>query len=713
LYGVHTSYVGADEARHPATPDGLLTVLRALGAPLARPADARAAARARQAELARRVVEPVVVSWSRPTGERRRRGAVSVPVRVPGEAPIRLTLELEAGGVRTWQGTAGDLRRARAVQLDGRELVAGRIPLPTNLPDGYHGLRVEVGGARHEALMVRVPRRVFGAHAGHDWGVFAPVYALRRDGAEGRGGAGAPRFGVGHVGDLADLAAWIGGLGGGVVATLPLLAAFLDEPLVASPYSPVSRLFWNELYVDLERVPALDGCRAARALLEDDELRRASAALEAGDVVDLRAAARAKRRVLERLAVCFYDAGGADSDALRRYRAARPRVEDYASFRAAGETHGADWQTWPAPLRDGAVTERFRLDAPGPAGDAARYHLYAQWVMERQMAAAAAGARAHGVGLFLDLPLGVHGSGYDAWRERALFAEGVTGGAPPDPFFERGQDWGFRPLHPERSRRAGHRYTIACLRHHMRHAAMLRVDHVMGLHRLFWVPSGADARDGVYVDYPADELYAVLSLESHRAGVAVVGEDLGTVPRRVRTGMAERGVHRSYVVQFEVRADAERAITPVPAGAVASLDTHDTATFASFWEARDVAARREAGELDAAQAEGEKVRRAEVRRAVALHLARHGFGNPSDPDDASAALCGLLRCLGDSPAGLVLVALEDLWLEPESQNRPGRDDPANWRRRLRRTLAMIMEAEDVVGPLKELDRVRHAGEERE
>lgn len=701
LYDVQTSYTGADQERHEASTDGLIAVLRALGAPVERPADTDDAIRARRAELAHRVVEPVIVSWSGGDGRQQQAHAPGVPLRVPRTTEVEITLETESGDVRAWRGAPLQMVMARPVERDGRAYVEGHLPLPLDVPDGYHTLRVAAGGRRHEARVLRAPRQAFGADWRRTWGVFAPVHALRR-GQEGR----APRFGVGHVGDLADLAPWIAGLGGGYIATLPLLAAFLDDPAVASPYSPASRLFWNELYADLDRVPELDGCPEARTLLADEALWQASARLAAGDRVDVREAARGKRRVLEQLAACFFAAGGGDSEAFRRYLDEHPRAEDYARFRAAGEARGADWRQWPEPMRQGDIAVG-RFDA-----EAFRYHLYAQWTMEHQLRELAAGADVDGVGLYLDLPLGVHPFGYDVWREHDLFADGVSGGAPPDAFFDHGQDWGFRPLDPQQARQAGHRYTIACLRHHMPHAAALRVDHVMGLHRLFWVPAGADARDGVYVRYPADELYAILSLESHRSQTTVVGEDLGTVPEQVREAMKERGVHRCYVVQFEAQPDEQRALAHVPAGAAASLDTHDTATFAAFWQGVDVSERREAGELDAGQGVAEAEARARLRRAVVRFLAARRMVDASSVTDVKAALCGLLRYLGDSDAGLVLVALEDLWLEQQPQNRPGRDDPLNWRRRMRRDLTEIMEAEDVVGPLKELDRVRHFREER-
>src|SRR3990172_6909058 len=226
--------------------------------------------------------------------------------------------------------------------------------------------------------------------------------------------------------------------------------------------------------------------------------------------------------------------------------AGHPEVEDYARFRATGERQRAPWPSWSRPLCDGVLTE----------GDyderARRYHLYVQWVAREQIRVLSEHSRRAGVNLYLDLPLGVHPHSYDVWREREAFVLGVSGGAPPDVVFTQGQDWGFPPLHPEAIREQGYRYVIAYLRHQLQHTTLLRIDHVMGLHRLFWIPKGLEARDGVCVRYPAEELYAIFCLESHRHRASIVGENLGTVPAYVNSAMARHNLHRMYVLQYEL-----------------------------------------------------------------------------------------------------------------------------------------------------------------
>lgn len=650
-------------------------MLRALGVEL--DADPGPALRARRRERARRILEPVLVRWSGHAPATRAR--VVARVRLPEDTGrIRATLLREDGGTRTWDGRPDQLAGTRPVDGDGERWVQGWLPLPDTLPDGYHRLTLEAGGRRHQALVIQAPRRVFGADAGsgRTWGVFAPLHALRRAGDR----AAAARFGTGHFHDLADLAARVASLGGGLVATLPLLASFLDRPLEASPYAPVSRLFWNELFVDVERLPELASCEAARAVLASGEVRALDASLEGAATVDYRAAAAAKRRVMEPLARCFFESGGGEDEAYRAFLKRSADAGSYARFRAVVERWGVDIAAWPGRVRNGVI----RDDAV--SRDTVRFHLYAQFACERQLHAVADRAVASGVGLMLDLPLGAHGRGYDTWWGGDLFADAAQAGAPPDRFFESGQRWGFPPVRPDRSRALGHAYFRACLRHNMRHAAALRIDHVMGLHRLFWVPAGADPDDGAYVAYPAEELHAILSLESHRAGTAVIGEDLGTVPGSVRRAMNDHGVHRSYVAQFAVHAHGTEVLEPVPRHAIASVATHDTPTFSAWWHGADIRERGARGALGKTEVAAQAAHRAALRDALGTFLAGQGLAGGDARTDAGAALLGLLRYLAASEAAAVLVGLEDLWLETEPQNRPGLTDAHNWRRRLRLTL---------------------------
>jgi 4-alpha-glucanotransferase len=257
------------------------------------------------------------------------------------------------------------------------------------------------------------------------------------------------------------------------------------------------------------------------------------------------------------------------------------------------------------------------------------------------------------------MPVGVHPGGYDTWRFRELFVDAVSVGAPPDGFFQGGQDWGLAPLHPHRLREHGHAYPIACVRALCRHAATARVDHVMGLHRTFWVPHGLPATEGVYVGYPFEELYAVLCIESRRHGTQLVGEDLGTVPGGVRRTMAAHGVLRTFALQTQVDSEAD-PFAHVPSEAMVGMNTHDMPTFAEFWE-RDE-------DADA------------HREALAAALARRGHAVSDGPEALTACLVELAR----SEARAVIVGLEDMWWEHEPQNVPGTStEHPNWRRRAR------------------------------
>jgi 4-alpha-glucanotransferase len=308
------------------------------------------------------------------------------------------------------------------------------------------------------------------------------------------------------------------------------------------------------------------------------------------------------------------------------------------------------------------------------------YHLYAQWLMDAQLRGLSGRLRDQGVALYLDLPIGSHPEGFDAWRHQPLYAATCNVGAPPDGFFAGGQDWGFRPMLPGDLRRARYAPLIESLRHHMAVAGVLRIDHIMGLHRLFWVPRGLGAREGVYVRYPARELYAVLCLESHRHGVPIVGEDLGTVPVVVRREMARHGLSGMYVVQTELR-DSGPPLRRPPVRSVASLNTHDMPTFAAFWDAAPSRARKQLGLVAGCQA----------------------ATNPA------AMAAALNRWLASSGAAAVLVNPDDLWGEFEPQNVPGTSvERPNWRRRLRYSIEEL-ESVAAVRALGDLTTLRKRG----
>ena len=283
-------------------------------------------------------------------------------------------------------------------------------------------------------------------------------------------------------------------------------------------------------------------------------------------------------------------------------------------------------------------------------------------------------------------------------------------GAPPDTVFTKGQNWVFPPIHPEKIREQKYRYFTAYIRHHLRHAGMLRIDHVMGFHRLFWIPEGLDASHGVYVRYRAEEFYAILSLESQRHRSIIVGEDLGTVPAYVRPAMSRHGLQRMYVLHYELAGDSSKRLPQPKRNIVASLNTHDMPPFAAFWQDLDIPERLKMGLLNTKSARVETHSRRAVKQVLQNYLRKNGWLDSKD-SNIRAIMSACLSFMGASPARFVLVNLEDLWLETESQNIPSTEDRnPNWRRKTRYPLEEFYQLPEVLDTLKEIDRIRKQAE---
>lgn len=495
------------------------------------------------------------------------------------------------------------------------------------------------------------------------WGVFAPAYAL-----QGGTGIGA------HVGTLDALARFVHPRGGRVVATLPLLASYLDEPFDPSPYAPVSRLFWNELYLDLGSLPELAAVPDALDNLEG--LRSWGHAANArGRTFDYRHQSGYVRGTLEKVIAGRGSWPTACTEAFARYAEEHPDAVEYARFRARVEVDGT-WRSWPESGAAGAA----RTHPRGLDQVTVDVHLFSQFAMQRRMDALADDLASRDQRLYLDLPVGTHAEGFDTWKHRDLFAWGCAAGAPPDDFFTEGQNWGFPPIKPQVSRASGHAYLREVLRHHMRVAGILRLDHVMGLHRMFWVPDGLEAREGVYVRSPRDELFALVAEESIRSGCVVVGEDLGTVPDEVRDAMAAHGLLGMYVAEFNQPAWQGAPLEAPTNEQLAVVDTHDTPTFSGWLRGRDIDRRKEVGLLDDISALDEyAARRQQRENAIGFLRGRGDLPPGADDADDIAIHTALLRFVGDSDSPCVLVNLEDLWGETEPQNVPGTPvDRPNW-----------------------------------
>jgi 4-alpha-glucanotransferase len=429
--------------------------------------------------------------------------------------------------------------------------------------------------------------------------VSAPLYAIR----------GSDDWGIGSFRDLGRLAEIAGSWGADVVGTLPLFAMSTETPIDPSPYLPVSRMFWNELYVDVAHAAELAGCEPPDSYRPGPEVRQASR-------VDYDAVAAAKHQALGVCAVAMEAAQGRRREDFERFIEGHPELAAYAEFRSKGDEREA------------------------------QYHRFAQYAASTQLAESAA----HSAGLYLDLPVGVHPDGFDTWANPGLFADAQVG-APPDALAASGQAWGFPPLHPQRLRASGYRYFIDVLRVALRYARVVRIDHILGLQRLYWIPAGLDATSGAYVRYRHDELLAIVAAEAQRAGVTVIGEDLGTVSPEIRIAMDRYGILHSFVHRFE--ASTEQPLPQPRRPSAASMGSHDLPRFATYWSAP------------------------EQRSAVAAL----GIAEPT------AALRACLESLAAGPAAYVIADLADLEGETEPDNRPGTGPEAgNWRHRLPRPL---------------------------
>jgi 4-alpha-glucanotransferase len=688
LYGVQTEYDDAIGRRQRAEPETLLLILRLLGAPVATPDDVPAAIRARRQAWWQRGIAPVVVAWDGTPAWLKLRLPVASVMGV-----LSCHLQTEAGAVYQWDSPLADLPTLQAAEVEGVAYQAGRLALPETLPLGYHRLTLEIGGRQFETLLIVAPPKAYtppNTAAQQEWGLFLPPYALHTERS----------WGSGDFADLEALAAWTAELGGTVVATLPLLSSFLDVPLEPSPYAPASRLFWNEFYIDLTRAPGLQECPTAQTLLHSPEFHTALTALRASPRVDYRHQMALKRQVLEALAHWFFSTGANQQADFQQFLAAQPAVADYARFRAVGERQRTPWPAWPLPLRDGVV-------AVGDYDEATWcYHLYVQWVAHEQLTAFAKHSQDLGVKLSLDLPLGAHPDSYDTWRERDIFVREVAAGNPPDPYFTKGQNWAFPPLHPEAIRAQGYRYCIAYLRHQLRHTGFLRLDHIMGLHRLFWIPQGLEPRHGVYVHYAAQELYAILNLESHRHQVCLVGENLGTVPAYVNTTMRRHQLLPMYVVQYELTPTSQGALGSVPRDAVASLNTHDMPPFAAYWQGLDIADRLALDLLTPEEEHSEQQTRQELLGAL-RHFLHHQGLLASPEAELPAVLGACLAFLSASPARVVLINLEDLWLETQAQNVPGTStERPNWQHKARYSLETLRHMPQILTLLRTVNHLR-------
>ena len=707
--GVSTSYIDQLGAYVEIRDEVLVAVLASLGVDASNPAAISKSLLETECRQREQLVPPTVLAI---TGR-----ANNVPLRCSADALVALTLALEDG-----TAYAGDLRANLRVHKDadfGEQL---ELTLPDDLPIGYHTLNVQVGGVQRRATVIVAPPRIELPEAVRQrqrWGWMTQMYSVRS----------ADSWGVGDYGDLKRLAADAGEKSHADFMLInPIHAGAPVPPLQPSPYLPESRRFLNVTYIRPQDIPeyaALDD--ATRAQVEELHASVA-AANDSAEPMDINASWDAKRQALW----LIFSAPRSEEreTAFAEFkRAAGPDLDAFATWCLAFEVWGAPWEenSW-----------FFRTDKNSPAvaalvrdhHDMFEFQRWLQWIADEQVAAAQQAAKDSGMalGLMQDMAVGVHALGADVWWSPERFADGVTVGAPPDFYNQLGQDWGQPPFSPQYLESTGYRVYREMVHNMFAHAGALRIDHVLGLFRLWWIPRGCTARDGAYVTYNHEVMLSILAIEASRANGVVIGEDLGAVPEYVSKVLAEHGVLGTSVEWFSRVDNSPNAGDPYAPPedyrkyALASVTTHDLPPTAGYLKLEHVDLREELNLLNEPAEQFRAEVQAEIDQMLALLVSRGYLPQEvadglkaacaPDADDAETAdrealiqrvVEAMHVMLRDSPSVLVQAALVDGVGEHRTQNQPGTSwEYPNWRIPLADETGRVVHTEEVF----ELPRVQ-------
>ncbi len=703
-FGIVSDYHDIFGQRHVTSADTKRAILGAMGVKVETEEDVARELAESQDAVWRTPCDPVLVC--RMEEERAKTWSFRMPAKADEDQALRIewTIQDENGGCRVTEEAGLNLIPVETHVINNERYVRFELPLPTGLEIGYYDLTA-TGSAPSRCVEGRLrliltptqcympPRLDEGVRT---WGLSLQLYSLRSS----------TNWGVGDFGDLADCVEWAAtDLGAGMIGINPLHALKNSRPFHISPYSPDSRLWLNMLYLAIERIPEWSECPEAQQLLEDEPFRSRLEVLREQETVNYEQVCAVKRKVLKTLFGTFQERHcGVQGDTLEP-RTSRGRafehyvrqqgdlLETFAVFQALSETLSQEgtghrvWQEWPEQYRDA------RSPAVGAYRTAhrplIRFHQYVQWVASEQLQAVSRRAEEleMPLGLYHDLALGSDRTGSDAWMFQDVLALSAECGAPPDDFALEGQNWGLPPVIPHRLRHDGYRMFIHLLRNNLTNGGALRIDHVLALFRLFWVPRGMPASAGAYVRYPWEDLLGILALESVRHRTVIVGEDLGTVPDFVREKLAAYRVLSYRVFYFERQQDGEwKTVREYPQDALAVVSTHDLPTLAGYWATEDIELRQKLGlyaEEGAYRAALDERRRDKARILQALLTEGVLAGDSktwSDSFDWSLELAEAVHAyVARTPSRLLLVSLEDMLGERAQVNLPGTVDAyPNW-----------------------------------
>jgi 4-alpha-glucanotransferase len=692
LFGVQSSYWDIWGQQHRPEPTIQSAILNAMGVSTidTDSLDRAAARRFRAAHLAF-LPSAIVASIEDPYAP------ISVPHPYLESTPGSYQIECEDGTVLTGELTpASDVATTTFEQARFDRF---RLRLPDALPLGFHRLRVTYGHETASASLAFCPAAAPALPENARLsGIAISLYGLRS----------ARNWGVGDTTDLEAFATWAHTQAGAAfVALNPLHAIGNRLPYNASPYLPNCTFYRNFIYIDVERVPEFATSPRCQQWLQARQQELAT--LRQAPLVQYETIAKLKLRFLKQLYRQFRLTG--NRDAFAAYQLAEgPLLRRYALYCAIDEIlHKRDpnmwiWPDWPTEFQnpDSAAVQEFAASHPRLI----EFYAWLAWTVDHQLAAVQAHTKSIGmaIGLYHDLALATDRCGSDLWAHRPFYVNGCRVGAPPDGFSPQGQDWGFPPPNIQRHQEDGFRHFAAAIRNNCRHGGALRMDHVMRFFRLYWIPEGRDATGGTYVKEHWQDLLRIIALEAHRAGVIVIGEDLGTVEEYVREALAQFNILSYRLLYFERRPDgAFKHPDEYPPMAIVSSTTHDLPTLAGFWTGRDIEARRAAGLVDEAGYRSQWTNREQDKQHLLAVMHQLQLVPPTFPDDIRHVpeLSGELHnavigFLAMTPAQLLVLNQEDLTKETEQQNLPGATwQYPNWQRKMRYSIEQLQTDQQV------------------
>jgi 4-alpha-glucanotransferase len=697
-FGIDCGFWDIFGNRHTTSVAAKQSILRALGVAADSASDLEQALAALARHEWERLVPPAVVA-----GET---DPVELPLQIPAErlgTRARFLVWHEDGEKSEFEVNLWELPQVASVEMEGRTWVRVKAPLPVQLPLGYHEISVSVDGSHASTRWIVTPERAYMdphlGRGGRTAGIAVSLYGVRSE----------RNWGCGDFQDLRSVIDWVAEeLGASFVGLNPLHAIHNRRPFNTSPYLPNSIFYQNFLYLDVEGMEDYQQCRRAQALRKTPEVAREIEELRATPYVEYERVSALKMRFLKPGFVQFLRERRSGSARVRAFEAYRQRegnlLEEYATYCALDEElHRRNpdlwlWTEWPAPYQDpcSAETQAFRKKR----WRRVMFYQYLQWQIDLQLAGAQQWAcdRHLSIGLYHDLALATDRFGSDLWAHRPFYVAGCRVGSPPDDFSPKGQDWAFPPPNSVRHREDGYRLFAESIRKNCRHGGALRIDHVMRLFRLFWIPDGVEATEGAYVRERNEDLVRILALESVRNRVVVVGEDLGTVEPSIRETLARFGILSYRLFYFEKNERGEfRRSDEYPPQALVSSTTHDLPTLAGFWVGADITARRAAGIIDdEVQRSQFEQRRTEKQKMLdvlfQLKLVREDLPRTAEayPELTGELHNAIVGFLAMTPSQLLAINQEDLTKEMNQQNLPGSTwQYPNWGRKMRFTIEQL------------------------